>query len=60
MVKGLNGDVWLTPQEAADRLCLSRGRIYHLKDYLTHRKGMGRKARVYFLESTLIDDYMSI
>jgi len=56
MVTDSNGDVWLTPQEAADELGLSRDRIYHLRDSLTHRKG----SRLFFLKRTLFDDYMSI
>lgn len=59
MVKDGNGDVWLTPQEAADHLGLSVGYIYHIKDKLTHKKGDRKKSRVFFLESTLFDDYMS-
>lgn len=60
MVKESNGDVWLTPKEAAEKLGRSVGLIYHIKDKLTHRKGDSPKSRVYFLESTLFDDYMSI
>ena len=60
MVKEPNGDVWLSPQEAADRLGLSVGRIYHIKDQLTHRKGNSIRSRIFFLESTLFDDYMNI
>jgi hypothetical protein len=60
MVKEPNGDVWLSPQEAADRLGLSVGRIYHIKDQLTHRKGNSIRSRLFFLESTLFDDYMNI
>lgn len=54
-----SNDVWLTPQEAADRLGLSVSRLYHLKNKLTHRKGRSSKSRVFFLESTLFDDYMN-
>lgn len=57
MVTELNGDVWLTPQEAAERLGLAVGTIYHYKSHLTHRKG---RSRVFFLESTLFDDYMNM
>jgi len=60
MVKDANGDVWLSPQEAADRLGLSVSRIYHIKNHLTHSKGNSRRSRLFFLESTLFDDYMSI
>ena len=59
MVKDSNGDVWLTPQEAADYLHLSVGYIYHIKNKLSHRKGDTSRSRVYFLESTLFDDYMN-
>ena len=59
MVKDSNGDVWLTPQEAADKLGLSVGHIYHIKSKLTHRKGETSRSRVFFLESTLFDDYMN-
>lgn len=54
-----NGDVWLSPKEAADRLGLSVDRIYHIKNKLTHRKGNSRASRLYFLEATLFDDYMN-
>lgn len=60
MVKDSEGNVWLTPQEAADKLGLSVGWIYHIKNQLTHRKGNSPKARVFFLESTLLDDYLNI
>jgi hypothetical protein len=60
MVTDSNGDVWLTPQEAADELGLTRDRIYHIKNQLTHRKGDKCKSRVFFLKSTLFEDYMSI
>jgi len=60
MVKDENGDMWLTPQEAADRLGITVGRIYHIKDRLTHRKGRARSARLFFLEKALFNDYMGI
>ena len=60
MIAEQNGDVWLTPQEAAARLGLSVGRIYHIKDKLTHRKGNSPRSRVFFLESRLFEDYTSI
>lgn len=60
MVKDSEGSVWLTPKEAAQKLNLSVGRIYQLKDNLTHRKvGSERQSRVFFLESTLVDDYLN-
>jgi len=55
-----DGDVWLTPKEAAIELGLSVGRIYQLKNFLTHRKGNTCKSRVFFLKRTLVDDYLSI
>lgn len=55
MVTDSNG-TWLTPSEAADILGLSRSRIYHLRDKLTHRKG----TRLFFLRESLFDDYMNI
>lgn len=61
MVKDSNGDVWLTPKEAAVKLNLSVGRIYQLKNYLTHRKvGANEQGRLFFLERTLFDDYIGI
>jgi hypothetical protein len=59
MVKDEKGDVWLTPQEAADKLKLSVSRIYHIKDRLTHIKGNSSSSRIYFLESSIFDDYMN-
>lgn len=61
MVKDDNGDVWLTPKEAAVKLSLSVGRVYQIKHSLTHRKiGIKKQGRVFFLDRTLIDDYMNI
>lgn len=61
MVTDKNGDVWLTPKEAAQKLSLSVGRIYQIKNSLTHRKvGSAQQGRVFFLDSTLFDDYMNI
>jgi hypothetical protein len=60
MVKDKNGDVWLNVREAAEYLGLSVGRVYHIKDSLTHRKGNSRTSRIYFLESAIIDDYLNI
>ena len=60
MVKDARGDVWLSPQEAADRLGLSVSRIYHIKNHLTHCKGNSNRSRVFFLEATLFDDYTNI
>ena len=61
MVTDSDGNNWLTPKEAAQKLSLSVGRIYQLKDSLTHRKvGSEKQGRVFFLDSTLFDDYMNI
>ena len=61
MVKDDNGDVWLTTKEAATKLNLSVGRIYQIKNSLTHRKiGDTNQGRVFFLERTLFDDYMNM
>lgn len=60
MITDKDGDVWLTPQEAADKLGLTRVYIYHIKNKLTHRKGGKGKSRLFFLERTLFDDYMNI
>ena len=59
MVRESNGDVWLSPKEAAERLGLSVSRIYHIKSQLTHRKGNSPRSRLFFLEATLFDDYMN-
>jgi hypothetical protein len=60
MVKDEKGDVWLTPKEAAIKLNLSVGRIYQIKDNLTHRKqGNSNQGRVFFLDRTLFSDYMN-
>lgn len=56
----INGVEWLTTQEAADFLGLSLSRIYHIKKFLTHRKGNSKTSRVYFRKDTLIDNYLSI
>lgn len=61
MVTDGNGDRWLTVKEAAIKLNLSAGRIYQIKNFLTHRKiGNDKQGRVYFLDRTLIDDYLNI
>lgn len=59
MVSTDKGEVWLSPKEAAQRLGLSVSRIYHIKNRLTHRKGNSVRSKVYFLESTLFEDYMN-
>ena len=61
MVKDDEGNVWLTPKEAAIKLNLSVGRIYQIKHSLTHRKvGSEKQGRVFFLDHTLFDDYMNM
>lgn len=61
MVKDSNGDTWLSPKEAATMLNLSVGRIYQLKNSLTHRKvGTASQGRVFFLERKLFDDYTNL
>ena len=61
MVKDEHGDVWLTPKEAAIKLNLSVGRIYQIKNSLTHRKvGSEQQGRLFFLERTLFSDYLSM
>ena len=60
MVTDKNGDVWLTPKEAAIELSLSVSRVYQIKNYLTHRKGNTKQSRVYFLRKTLFDEYNNI
>ena len=60
MIKDANGDVWLSPKEAAIKLSLSVGRIYQLKNRLTHKKGNTPQSHVFFLDRTLFDDYMNI
>ena len=61
MVTDRNGDIWLTPKEAAKKLDLSVGRIYQIKESLTHKKvGSEKQGRLFFLDRTLVDDYMNI
>ena len=61
MVTDKDGKNWLTPKEAAQKLSLSVGRIYQIKDSLTHRKvGSKKQGRVFFLDNTLLDDYMNM
>ncbi len=53
-------DEWVTAEEAAKILGLSKDRIYHIKNHLTHRKGNSEKSRVFFLKSRLFEDYMNM
>jgi DNA-binding CsgD family transcriptional regulator len=58
MVTDENGEVWLTPKEAAIHLGISTSRVYHLKNKLTHKKGSQKQSRIFFLKSTIFDDYI--
>ena len=53
-------DEWVTAKEAAEILKISIGRLYHIKNHLTHRKGNSEKSRLFFLKSRLLDDYINI
>ena len=55
-----DGEEWVSPAEAARILNLSVSRIYHIKNYLTHRKGNSSRSRVFFLKRKLFEDYMNI
>ena len=50
---------YVTAQEAADILHISRSRLYHIKDRLTHRKGNTPQSQILFRKDTLVDDYMN-
>ncbi len=60
IIEDSDGDEWVTVEEAAAILNLSKGRICQIKNHLTHRKGNSRQSRVYFLKSRLFEDYMNI
>ena len=60
IIEDADGDEWVTVEEAAAILNLSKGRIYQIKNHLTHRKGNSPQSRVYFLKSRLFEDYMNI
>ncbi len=51
---------WVSAEEAAKILNISRGRIYQIKNHLTHRKGNTPQSRVFFKKSRLREDYMNI
>ena len=53
-------DEWVSAEEAAKILNLSRSRIYQIKNHLTHRKGNTPQSRVLFNKSRLREDYMNI
>lgn len=59
-IEDADGDVWVTAEEAATILNLSKSRIYQIKSYLTHKKGNSPQSRVYFLKNRLFEDYMNI
>ena len=54
-------DDWITSEEAAKMLHISRDRLYHIKNHLTHIKmGNSVKSRVLFKKSCLLEDCMNI
>ena len=59
-IEDADGDEWVSVEEAAAILNLSKGRKYQIKNHLTHRKGNSPQSRVYFLKSRLFEDYMNI
>ena len=60
VIEDEDGDEWVTAEEAAKILGLSKDRIYHIKKYLTHRKGNSDKSRIFFLKRRLFEDYMNM
>jgi len=53
-------DEWVAAKEAAEILIISKGRLYPIKNHLTHRKSNSEKSRLFFLKSRLLDDYTNI
>lgn len=53
-------DDWITAEEAAKMLHISRSRLYHIKNHLTHIMGNSASSRVYFKKSCLFEEYMNI
>ena len=53
-------DDWVTAEEAAKILKISRSRVYQIKNQLTHRKGNTPQSRVLFKKSRLREDYMNM
>lgn len=53
-------DDWVSAEEAAKILNISRGRVYQIKNHLTHRKGNTPQSRVFFKKSRLREDYMNM
>ena len=53
-------DDWVSAEEAAKILNISRGRVYQIKNHLTHRKGNTPQSRVFFKKSRLREDYLNM
>lgn len=53
-------DDWVSAEEAAKILNISRGRVYQIKNHLTHRKGNTPQSRLFFKKSRLREDYMNL
>ena len=60
VIEDTDGDEWVNAEEAARILGLSKDRIYHIKNHLTHRKGNSKKSRLFFQKSKLFEDYMNM
>lgn len=55
-----DNDDWVSAEEAAKILNISRGRVYQIKNHLTHRKGNTPQSRVFFKKSRLREDYLNM
>ena len=53
-------DDWVSAEEAAKILNISRGRVYQIKKHLTHRKGNTPQSRAFFKKSRLREDYLNM
>ena len=53
-------DDWVSAEEAAKILNISRGRVYQIKNHLTHRKGNTPQSRAFFKKSRLREDYLNM
>ena len=53
-------DDWISAEEAAKILNISQGRVYQIKNHLTHRKGNTPQSRVFFKKSRLREDYLNM
>ena len=53
-------DDWVSAEEAAKILNISRGRVYQIKNHLTHRKGNTPQSRVFFKKGRLREDYLNM